>query len=146
MLKKLLVHRTENTYVQGFRYLFAGAAGFMADLFVLFILTHYFDVFYIFSAMVGFTAGITITYLVSVKWVFGRRSAYGRRKEFAIFSLIGVIGLLITLASMWLLTDILHIYFLISKIVATVLVYFWNFSARKKLLFDVRSDDVAMGS
>ena len=146
MLKKLLVHRTENTYVQGFRYLFAGAAGFSADLLVLFILTHYLDVYYLLSAMVSFMAGITITYLVSIKWVFGRRSGYGRRKEFAIFSLIGVIGLLITLASMWLLTDILHIYFLISKIVATVLVYFWNFSARKKLLFDVRSDDVAMGS
>ena len=146
MLEKLFVHKTEDTFIQGFRYLFAGGAGFSADLLVLFILTHYFDVYYIFSAMASFTVGITITYIISVKWVFGRRSAYRRRKEFAIFALIGVIGLFITLASMWLLTDMLHIYYLVSKIMATVLVYFWNFLARKKLLFDVRPGDVATDS
>ena len=135
MLNRIFVNKTNNTYVQGFRYLFAGAAGFITDFSILFILTHYFNVYYLFSATISFTAGVFVTYLISIYWVFQQKSHRKRSSEFILFVLIGVVGLILTLGLLWIFTEKLHIYYLVSKIIATVIVYFWNFFARKKLLF-----------
>lgn len=135
MINRLFINKTDNTYVQGFRYLFAGAAGFITDFTILFILTHFLDIFYLISATVSFTVGVFITYLISIYWVFQQKSHRKRTSEFILFVLIGIVGLILTLGLLWLFTEKLHIYYLISKIIATIIVYIWNFFARKKLLF-----------
>lgn len=135
MINKLLINKTENTYVQGFRYLFAGAAGFITDFTILFILTHFLNIFYLISATVSFTAGVFVTYIISIYWVFQQKSHRKRTTEFILFVLIGIVGLILTLGLLWFFTEKLHIYYLVSKIIATIIVYFWNFFARKKLLF-----------
>ncbi len=135
MLKRIFLKKTSNTYVQGFRYLFAGAAGFFTDFSILYILTSKFHVHYLLSATIGFTAGVFVTYIISIYWVFQQKSHRSRVVEFTLFVIIGVVGLVLTLCLLWLFTEKLHIYYLVSKILATILVYFWNFFARKRLLF-----------
>ena len=140
MINKLFLNKTDNTYVQGFRYLFAGAAGFITDFVILFVLTHYLDIFYLVSATISFTVGVFVTYIISIYWVFQQKSHRNRSSEFILFVLIGLVGLVLTLTLLWFFTERLHIYYLISKIIATVIVYFWNFFARKKLLFSKTPD------
>jgi hypothetical protein len=36
---------------------------------------------------------------------------------------------------MWALTDLLFLYYIYSKLITTAVVYFWNFFARKFILF-----------
>jgi len=136
MLRRIFLKKTNSTYVQGFRYLFAGAAGFTTDFTILYILTSKFHIHYLLSATIGFIAGVFITYIISIYWVFQQKSHRSRAMEFALFVVIGVVGLVLTLCLLWLFTEKLHIYYLVSKMLATVLVYFWNFFARKKLLFN----------
>ncbi len=135
MLQRIFLKKTSNTYVQGFRYLFAGAAGFITDFAILYILTSRFHFYYLLSATIGFSAGVFVTYIISIYWVFQQKSHRSRAVEFSLFILIGLVGLVITLFLLWLFTDRLHLYYLVSKVIATVLVYFWNFFARKRLLF-----------
>lgn len=135
MLQKLFISKTNSTYIQGFRYLFAGAAGFATDFGILYILTSRFHIYYLISATISFSVGVLVTYLISIYWVFQQKSHHKRVIEFILFIVIGVIGLILTLTLLWFFTEKLHIYYLISKILATTLVYFWNFFARKWLLF-----------
>jgi len=55
------------------------------------------------------------------------------RQEFLAYAAIGVAGLGITLILMYVMTEWLRLHFMLSKVIATVLVLMWNFLARKML-------------
>jgi putative flippase GtrA len=142
MIDKLLLKKTNNAFIQAFRYIFAGAIGFTADFLVLFVLTHYAHLYYLFSATLGFISGVTVTYILSVYWVFQVKTSRGRLAEFILFVFIGLLGLALTIFLLWIFTEKFHFYYLVSKVIATVIVYFWNFLARKNLLFKNVNDEI----
>jgi putative flippase GtrA len=76
-----------------------------------------------------------ITYIMSVVWVFQRRSDKSMLVEFGLFAVIGVVGLAINSLILGLLTQKLHVFDLFAKVVAAAIVYIWNFFVRKYLLF-----------
>lgn len=55
--------------------------------------------------------------------------------EFTVYSIIGVIGLLINNFLLYFFTDYLHIHYMISKLITAILVMGWNFFGRKLILF-----------
>jgi putative flippase GtrA len=127
--------KTNSTLLQLFRYTFVGGFAFVVDFGSLFFLTEYFHIHYLVSAAISFIFGLIVNYLLSIKWVFNGRVMNSRLTEFIIFSLIGLVGLGLNELIIWLLTDILLIYYLLSKIITAIIVYFWNFFARKVILF-----------
>jgi putative flippase GtrA len=128
--------KTNSTLLQLFRYTFVGGFAFIVDFGTLYILTEHFNIHYLASAGIAFIFGLTINYFLSVKWVFNNRAMGNRLLEFLLFTLIGLVGLGLNELFLWILTDILLIYYLISKIITTVIVYLWNFFARKIILFN----------
>jgi putative flippase GtrA len=134
-IRSIFIGETNSTLLQLFRYTFVGGLAFIVDFGTLYLLTEYFKIYYLVSAGIAFIFGLTINYFLSVKWVFNSRAMENRLLEFLLFALIGLIGLGLNELFLWILTDILLIYYLLSKIITTVIVYFWNFFARKFLLF-----------
>jgi len=134
-IQSLLNEKTDSTFLQLVRYTFVGGFAFLVDFGTLFILTEYFNIHYLVSAAIAFTLGLIINYFLSIKWVFSSRAMENRWWEFLLFALIGLIGLGLNEFFIWILTDILLIYYLLSKIITTIIVYFWNFFIRKAILF-----------
>ncbi len=134
-LNKIFKEPTDNLFIQIFRYLFSGGVAFIVDFSLLYILTDVCGVYYLLSTIISFIIGLIITYLFSISWVFNQRKLNNRLFEILIFSIIGGIGLLLTTFFIWLFTDILHVHYLISKIVTTIIVFVWNFIAKKYILF-----------
>ena len=134
-LNKIFKEPTDNLFIQIFRYLFSGGVAFIVDFSLLYVLTDVCDVYYLLSTIISFIIGLIITYLFSISWVFNQRKLNNRLFEILIFSIIGGIGLLLTTFFIWLFTDILHVHYLISKIVTTIIVFVWNFIAKKYILF-----------
>lgn len=128
--------KTNNTYLQLFRYTFVGGFAFIVDFGTLFVLTEFFGIHYLVSAGIAFIFGLTVNYFLSVKWVFNNRVMENRWMEFLLFALIGLVGLGLTELFLWILTNIFLIYYLFSKIITAIIVYFWNFFARKVILFN----------
>lgn len=131
---KLFVAKTENSLVQFIRYGFVSGAALVVDFGGMVLLKEAFHVNYLVAATISFTLGLIVNYLLSLIWVF-EKSKYSRGKEFSIFAAIGVCGLVINDIVIWLLTSKFGIFYVLSKLVATVLTFLWNFSARKFLLF-----------
>jgi putative flippase GtrA len=134
-LRSLLVGRTDRTEVQLLRSAGAAHLGFWADFVALAVLTEIFGLYYLISAVVSFTVGLAVTYCLSVLWIFKHRRIKSKIAEFAAFSLIGLVGVVVMLAAMWLLTEVVHLHYLLSKVVSSVLVFAVNFTMRKLLLF-----------
>jgi len=52
-----------------------------------------------------------------------------------------VVGLLFTEALLYIFTEWVHIHYMISKIIATIIVFFWNFFARKLFILIINQYD-----
>lgn len=126
---------TLNIFHQFFKYIIVGAMAFITDFIVLFILTDFFGFYYIFSASIAFIIGLMVNYYLSINWVFNKRNLSNKWIEFQIFAIIGIIGLFLNAFLIWILTDCIGFYYLYSKIITAILILFWNFTARKIILF-----------
>ena len=114
-----------------------GVVGFLAfiiDYGLLALLTEVFSVNSLVSATISFTASVVFNYVASMRYVFTHKEDMSRRREFIIFVVLSVIGLIINNALMWAGVELLHVHYLIVKIVATAVVMVWNFVTRKIFL------------
>lgn len=134
-LKALVFARTDSILTQAGRYVVVGGIATLADMGILYLFTSLIGVPYLLSALVGFTAGLIISYSLSIKWVFESRSLSNKTAEFTIFTIIGVTGVGLTEIIMYSCVEFLGLNYMVAKIVAVVVVFAWNFGARRALLF-----------
>ena len=87
------------------------------------------------AAALGFAAGVSCAYVCSVRFVFRARRLRDRSAEFALFVGVGLLGLLLTEALLWLLVSRLAMHPLPAKLATAGLVFIFNFGVRKALLF-----------
>lgn len=135
VLKKIFVHKTHNSYVQFFRYGFVSVIALVFDFGGLILLKQVAHINYLLAATISFLAGLVVNYLLSALWVFHSSKILNKKSEIVLFSAIGLVGLGLTDLILWVLTSKFKIYYILSKAIATVIVYFWNFGARKKYIF-----------
>jgi len=141
----LFVKKSNKILIQLFRYTFVGGFAFIVDFGLLFLLKEIFDIHYILSATLSFIAGLLVNYFISIYWVFTDSKNKNRKIEFLYFGLIGLIGLGLNDILIWFFTDRIGFYYLISKIITAILVYLWNFFARRYLLFNTNKNTYEQG-
>lgn len=135
IVKELLVNKTDRFSIQLLRYTFVGGFAFIVDFSSLFLLTEYLSIHYLLSAAIAFVFGVITNYLLSIRWVFQNRTLKNRWLELGLFALIGIVGLGLNEIIIWLFTEWVGFHYLASKIVSTIVVFFWNFIVRKIALF-----------
>lgn len=133
MIRKLL--RSGSTHAQMFRYAFVASFGLIVDFGTIIFTKQVLGLHYLLAACAGFVLGLIVTYALSNLVVFGKPKG-DKRKLFIIFALIGVVGLGILNLLMWAMTGLLGINYIVSKALATIVVFMWNFFARKSLYRD----------
>ena len=142
-LGKLFVGDTENTLIQFFRYVFVGGFATVVDWGVSFLLFRFVfgeqKEFGWVANSLSFVAGLIVNYVISTFWIFKNSNVKNKFVEFLSFAAIGAVGLLLTIAitkgfEVW-LGDKTSWYQMIAKIISTGVSFFWNFFARKILLY-----------
>lgn len=134
--EKLLRKDTNNWLVQLFRYVIVGGVSFFVDYGLLYVLTEFCGLHYIVSATVSFIAGLVVNYCISTRWIFRTSKLQNKAAEFSIYGIIGAVGLLLNNMLMYWFTDILHVHYMISKLITAAIVLIWNFFGRKIILFN----------
>ena len=113
-----------------------GMVGFLCffiDYGIMVFLTEIIKINYLISSGISFTVSVIVNYILSLTFVFDARRA-SRVKEFLLFVILSVIGLGINQVLMWAFVDIVGIFYMIAKIVATAVVMVYNFVTRKMIL------------
>lgn len=135
LFQTLFVTPTNSTLLQLFRYVFVGGVAFLADAGTLFLLEAA-GLHYLFAAALAFLVGLTVNFFLTKRFVFSENArSFGRTGEFVAYGLIGLAGLGLTELIMYLMTGVLGVYFMLSKIVSAAIVLIWNFAARKFFLY-----------
>ena len=118
-------------FAQIIKFGFVGGTSFVIDAGILFLLTEFCGIHYLLSGAISFTASVIYNYMLSIKWVFDAKKDDNKEQELAVFIGLSVIGLGLNQLLMWLFVDIFHIYYMLSKIIATAIVMVYNFVTRK---------------
>ena len=140
-LKKLITGKTNNTLIQLFRYVFVGGFATVVDWGSSYLLFHFVfgNQYAIAANVISFILGLITNFIISTIWVFEESKVKNKFAEFLSFAAIGVVGLFMTvgitkLFEIW-LADKTHLYQIIGKVTSTAAAFFWNFFARKYLLY-----------
>ena len=132
MIRKLFLEDTDNWLIQLFRYFFAGGTAAGVNILFLYVFTDIFHLYYLISNVLSFIFGLITNYVLSKKFIF-KADVGNKGLEFMVYGLIGVVGLVFDTGLLYFFTGFLGFYYMISKIFSTIIVFLWNFAARKLL-------------
>lgn len=85
------------------------------------------------ASVAGALLGALINYTLNYHFTF--RSKTDHVESVTKFALVAGVGLLLNTAFMWLGVDVLHVHYLLSQVLATMLVFFWSFGANRYWTF-----------
>ncbi len=126
--------KSKDLLVQMFKFGIVGGIAFIIDFVFLFLFKEFLSLPVILANTLSFTISTIYNYIASVTWVFDVNKENDKKKQFITFIVFSIIGLLLNDLIMWILTGIFIIYYLASKIIATIIVMIFNFITRKKFL------------
>lgn len=124
-----------------------GFTAFFIDFGIFKLLSGVFGVYYLVANFFGFTISLIFNYVASMTFVFERKDDIDKRKEFVVFTILSVIGLILN--ELIIFTCIEGIYYHVpllmecvsrswaetfGKIIATGIVMVYNFITRKIFL------------
>ena len=122
-----------NIIKQVIKFGIVGVIATLIDYIILFILTEYVGLYYLISSIISFSISLIFNYILSIIWVFNIKNKQ-TYKELLLFVILSIVGLIINQIILYFCTDILNCYYMISKMIATVIVMIYNFITRKKFI------------
>lgn len=82
-----------------------------------------------------FILATLVNYVLSVRFVFVSGQRFGKRSEIALVYLVSAVGLGLNAAILWACVEVAGSGLFVAKIAATGSVFFWNYFARRHLVF-----------
>ena len=116
------------------RFSVVGGIATIIDFVCLYIFKEFLNINIIIANTLSFIISVTYNYIASITWVFDVNKNKNKNVQFILFIVFSVVGLIINNVILYILTDKLNIYYLISKVIATIIVMIFNFITRKKFL------------
>ena len=104
------------------------------DFICLYIFKEYLNIDVILANTLSFIISVIYNYIASITLVFDINKNKNKKLKFALFIIFSIIGLIINNTLIYILTNTLNIYYLLSKVIATLIVMIFNFITRKMIL------------
>ena len=121
---------TRERFKEIIRFCLVGGVSFLIDYSLLFALTEWAGIYYLYSSAISFGVSVVINYWLCVAYVFkgaGKQTA----RQATIFFVTGVIGLLLNQFCMWFFVAVAGLHYMLAKIFATAIVTIWNYFTKR---------------
>ena len=139
--KGLFYQKTDNIFIQFFRYCFVGGLATLVEGGALWLIQHFifreqsgFTVYI--SQGIAFVLGLIANFVLSKLFVFQEKSertnALG---EFVTYAVVGVVGLLIKELLLWVFNIQIGWHYMLVWVISTIIVLIWNYAGRRVLLY-----------
>jgi dolichol-phosphate mannosyltransferase len=131
----MLTTFTLKKYSRIIKFLCVGFIGVIINTSILWFLTEKINLFYVISGIIATETAIITNFLLNNFWTWNNTNKlHSFIKRLILFNSVSLVGLIITITSLWILTEI-GIYYLMSNLIGIILATAWNYYANDKITF-----------
>lgn len=128
------------------RYFYVGAIAAAVDIGLFAALVHGARMDYLSAGALTFVLATAVNYALSIRHVFQSGARFRRRHEVALVFLVSAIGLAVNQLVLFAGVTGLGLYPVVAKVIATGVVFFWNYGARARYVFKPESGEAPLPS
>lgn len=126
------IWKDKSRFWEVFRFLAVGGGCFLLEYVLLYALTEYGGVRYLYSSAIAFTISLIANYILCVVVVFHARQQSER--QMILFIVTSLMGLGINQLVMWTCVELIGIWYMAAKLVASGIVMVWNYFTKRFIL------------
>jgi putative flippase GtrA len=122
---------TQPRFVRQFiKFGIVGAIGTIVDVTILVFLKEIVGLNVYIANSISFSIAVLNNYTLNSLWTFGDQEKRHHR-QLVQFFIVSVVGLALSQALLFFFHDVLHLHYLIAKVLGILVVLFWNFFANR---------------
>jgi len=118
-----------------YKYIGVGSIAAFVDISIFTVFAKLLGFNYLIVALVSFTIATLVNYVLSIKYVFKSGARFTKGTEIFAVYIVSFFALVINEIILYVLIDLLFIEMIFSKIIATGIVFSWNYLIRKNYIF-----------
>mgnify|MGYP001566205052 CR=1 FL=1 len=122
------------------RFIFSGGMAAFTNLATLFVLVHFFHVWYLMAAVISFIVSVYVSFMMQKFFTFNDQNKSKTRKQATFYLGFQIFNLSLNTLFMYIGVNFLHIQYLIAQVLIAVVMAIYNFFVYKYLVFT--PDDV----
>jgi dolichol-phosphate mannosyltransferase len=123
------------------KFAFVGAIGTIINLSILYILTEFFHVYYIFSEMVAFSTAALNNYILDKIWTFKEEIGDQIIKKYFQFITISLLALVVNISILFILVEVYLVWYIYAEIGAICCAFLINFFGNKIWTFNKSNEN-----
>lgn len=117
------------------KYVISGGTSAWTDIALLFVFTHFFGLYYIYSSIIAWIIAFWISFFLQKFWTFGKRTLKGAHRELVLYFSVALINLVINTCALYVFVEYLHVNYLISQIIIGLATAVVTYSINKFFIF-----------
>ena len=121
--------------IRPLRYFFVGGVAAICDVGLFFIFSGYLGWPWFPVSIATFIFATLVNYFLSIRFVFESGARYKKHVEIAAVYVFSALALVVNQLVLYFAIEVLGWNLIVSKVVATGTVFFWNYFGRSKFIF-----------
>ncbi len=117
------------------RFIVAGCTAAFSQIFLLFIFTEIFGIWYLYSSILSFLVALVISFILQKFWAFRDREITGAHVQFVKYTLVAISGLLLNTFLMYVLVAGVGFWYIIAQFVSGIVIAVHNFVLYRIFIF-----------
>jgi len=116
------------------KYTIVGTMGLVLDMASLYVLVDFVHMPVLVATTIAFIISVIHNFFLHKYWTFKDMSAHFER-QFISFLVIAVVNLGLTVILMYLFVDLMHIWYMFSKVITSIIILFTSYTANRMFTF-----------
>lgn len=108
------------------RYTLVATIGLVCDMTTLFLLVEYAQLHVLPATALAFMVAVIVNFNLHKYWTFKDKS-HDLKRQFTSFFVISIMNFVLTLLFMYLFVDVIHIYYMLSKLITATIVLIFSY-------------------
>lgn len=115
------------------RYIISGGSAAVLNIGTLFVLTHFFGVWYLISSVVAFLVGFLVSFTLQRTWTFDLRTADGLARHTSLYFVVALGNTFLNTVLVFCLVEYMHVWYVAAQIIAGLLIAVTSFFVYKRI-------------
>ena len=130
-MKKGLVLLGKQVSFEFIKFVLVGCINTLLHLSILYLLVEYFSIYYVFASLIAFIIAVINSFIMNTLWTFKKDIKTKTGSRYGKFFIVSVIAVMANLLLLYLITEYIGIWYILSQVIATGFSLIINFIGNK---------------